>query len=84
MLRSPQVHGNVTRMVRASVLSECNGVLRVIPEGQKNPIDVKASDTVAASAVFGTRLAMQQGVVIQRALPDSPNSLSRICENRGV
>ena len=33
LIRRPQVHGNVTRMVRATVLSENNGEMRVIPEG---------------------------------------------------
>jgi len=82
LIRRPQLHGNVMRMVRATVLSENNGDLRVIPEGTNVPINVKASETTDAPAVFGTRLAMQQGVVVQRALPDSPNSLSRICERR--
>jgi hypothetical protein len=82
LLRRPQVHGNVTRMVRATVMSENNGTLRVIPEGQRNPIVVKASETLDATTTFGTRLAMQKGVVIQRALPDNPNSLSRIVESK--
>ena len=83
LLRRPQVHGNVTRMIRAAVLSEDKGTLRVIPEGQKTVVTVQASEVTEAPATFGTRLAMQHGVVIQKCLPDSPNSLSRICESRG-
>ena len=83
LIRRPQVHGNVTRMVRATVLSENNGEMRVIPEGTNKPINVKASDTRSAPEAFGTRLAMQRGAVVARALPDSPNCISRIIEQRG-
>jgi hypothetical protein len=77
------VHGNTARMVRATVLSESDGELRVVAEGSNKPITVKASETVDAPRTFGTRLAMQQGVIIQKSLPDNANSLSRICESRG-
>ena len=83
MLRRPMVHGNTARMVRATVLSESDGELRVVVEGSNKPITVKASETVDAPRTFGTRLAMQQGVIIQKSLPDNANSLSRICESRG-
>jgi len=83
MLRRPMVHGNTARMVRATVLSESDGELRVVAEGSNKPITVKASETVDAPRTFGTRLAMQQGVIIQKSLPDNANSLSRICESRG-
>lgn len=83
MLRRPMIHGNTTRMVRATVLSESDGMLRVVEQGSNKPINVKASETMDAPKTFGTRLAMQNGVVIQRSLPDNPNSLSRICESRG-
>ena len=83
MLRRPMIHGNTTRMVRATVLSESDGMLRVVEQGSNKPITVKASETMDAPKTFGTRLAMQSGVVIQRSLPDNPNSLSRIIEGRG-
>jgi len=83
LLRRPMSHGNGSRMVRATVLSENNGELRVIEQGSNKPINVKASETVDAPKTFGTRLAMQSGVIVQRSLPDNASSLSRICESRG-
>jgi hypothetical protein len=83
LLRKPQLHGNVTRVIRATVLSEDKDMLRVIPEGQRNVISVKASEVTEASKTFATRLAAQHGVVVQQCLPDSPNCLSRICESNG-
>lgn len=82
MVRRPQLHGNVTRMVRATVLSESNGELRVLLEGSNKPLNIKASETMDAARTFGTHLAAARGIIIQRALPDSPNSLSRIIEQR--
>jgi len=84
LIRKFQLHGNLTRMVRATVLSEKAGILRVVPEGQGTPIEVKASDTMDAATTFGTRLGMQHGIVVQKAYPDSPNSMMRICEQRSV
>lgn len=82
LLRRPQIHGNVTRLVRATVLSETADSLRVIPEGQNKPITIKASEVTDAPKVFSTLLSAQRGVIVQRCLPDSPSSLCRILEGR--
>lgn len=83
LIRKPQRIGSTARMVKAAVLGQTKDGLRVVIEGTSKPISVKASEVRDAPAVFGNRPAMGRGVVVQKALPDSPSSLTRILEKRG-
>ena len=74
MIRKPLAHGNVTKLIRASVISETNGMLRVLADGDRKPIDVKRTDVVAAPARAGER-----GVAVPTLYPHSLSSLA----NRG-
>lgn len=61
---------NATVLVRAEVLSEQNGVMRVIQTGQKNIQEIKASETLPVTKYFG--LPRSNGLetrVIQQQLP---------------
>lgn len=82
IIRRQQLHGNISQLIKASVLSETKDELRVILEGSNRPIVVKASECVDAPGTFGTMQAMNRGVIVQKALPDSPSCLSRMIERR--
>ena len=74
MIRKQIVHGNVTRLIRATVLSETPGMMRILVDGTKVPVDVKASDVIAAPARAGER-----GVAVPTMHPHSLQALA----NRG-
>ena len=72
LIRKQMLHGNVSNLTRAQVLSEKDGVLRVKVEGERLPRDVKAAETIPADRVFDTR---DKVTVIAKSYPDSLYSL---------
>lgn len=76
LIKQKMLSGNVTKLIRANVLSEKDGMLRVMVEGQRKPIEVKASDTLPAEKVFGVaKVGQKPSSVLQRCYPSSINSL---------
>lgn len=74
MVRQKQRLGG-DRFVRATVLAERGDTLRVVLVDSNKPIEIKRADTIKAPEVT-------RGPV-QRAIPDSRNSLCSILEQRG-
>src|SRR5678816_2650254 len=80
MIRQPLLHGNATKLVRASVISEQpGGMLRVMMPGALKPVDIKASDTIPATQIFGDR---QSTTIIQKMYPQSKSALANKCGNQ--
>lgn len=75
LVRKPQASGD-NLMVRANVLSERDGVLRVVFEDQRQRqvSEVQASEVMDARTVFGTADRRVQGI-LPRSYPTSPNAL---------
>jgi hypothetical protein len=63
------------QMVTAHVLSERDGVLRVMMEGNMKPVEVNASDVVPAAKVFNTAYPSQNQQIIPKQHPVSLNAL---------
>lgn len=75
-----QLRNGSNQLVKATVLSERNGVLRCTQAGSvgvMKPFEVAAKDVVDASVVFsGNRLAQQRGVVPTKQYPTYGSSLA--------
>ena len=77
LVREKQLNGD-NRLRRGNVLSQQGDVLRILLEGQKKPIDVKASETIPAESVFGSRKREQATSVIPKAYASSPSALMNL------
>lgn len=83
MIKKPMRDGE-SRLVKAVVLSERNGVLRCVDPNAsiKKPFEVNADDVIDSGKVFsGNRLQQQRGAVVPQQFPGH-HSLSRIMEAR--
>lgn len=79
LVRQRELRGNVTKLVEAEVLSSDRGTLRVQVKGQRHPIEVKESDTLAmtyarpGSATFNSARVQS---LPRRAYPRSTGALA--------
>jgi len=73
LVRRDQLSGDA-QMLRAEVLSEKDGILRVMLPGARKPVEVKASETMNPEKVFGTR-DQRVASVLPKCYPSSPQAL---------
>ena len=81
MVRQRSLHGNMNTLVRANVISEKNGILRVKPENSRlaePPIEVKAEDTIPAEKVFANNSAHNRNDMIPKSYSPASSSLSNM------
>lgn len=78
LVRQKQLHGNGNKMTPGNVLSEKDGMLRVMIEGQRKPIEVRASDTIPANRVFVAQRNDQRQSILPKAYPTSINALGNL------
>lgn len=80
MVRRKLQNGD-NQLIRADVISEKDGVLRVKMPGVFGPVEVKANETVPATQLFGDP---RNKTVIPKSYPDATHSLFRRFEKRAV
>lgn len=77
MIREPQLHGGITKLIQGDVLSEDAGMMRVKIKGRHHPVEVKASDTVPVRRVAGGMRSQGpvSSLTVQKCFPSSPYAL---------
>lgn len=76
LVRRKNLHGNINRLVRCDVLAENpDGTLRCKCDGERNPIEVKASETIAAQSVFGAPNPGRDSTLLTKQYPTSQRAL---------
>lgn len=79
MVRRKLLHGNMSKLVRCDVLAEYeDGSLRCMCDGERKPVEVKASQVVPVKQVFGTQNRNGVQTMLQKAYPTSINALGSI------
>jgi hypothetical protein len=81
LVRKPLASGE-NKLIRATVLSEKDGMLRVMLPGARVPTEIKASDTISPASVFGTGVRCQATGVLQKVYPTSPFALGNVLKER--
>lgn len=76
MVRRQQLHGNLTTLALAHVLSETGDAYRVRINGQATVVEVKKSDVLPVQAVHGQARISPQTLLPTKSLGAS-HSLSR-------
>jgi hypothetical protein len=67
------------KLLRANVLSEHDGMLRVLVEGQRIPVEVKASEVLDANQIFGKQVAgVRPANVLPKLYPGSVSALGNL------
>lgn len=77
MIREPQLHGSVTKLIQGDVISEDAGMMHVKIKGRHHPVEVKAADTVPVTKVAGGMRSQghQSSLTVQKCFPTSPYAL---------
>jgi hypothetical protein len=79
LIRQKLLSGNMNKLVHAQVLSEKDGVLRVMIQGQRVPTEVKASEVIDAGKIFGkTKQGERPASVLQKSYPTGISALGNI------
>jgi hypothetical protein len=78
LVRQKQLHGNANRLLKCQILSEANGKIRCMCEGERSPREVTASEVIPATSVFGSIGPDQHQSVIEKSYAQSPNALANI------
>jgi hypothetical protein len=81
MVRQKALHGNMNTLVRANVISEKDGILRVKAENSRlaePPIEVRAEDTIPAEKVFANNSSKNRNDMIPKSYSPASNSLSNL------
>jgi hypothetical protein len=79
MVRQKSLHGNMNTLVRANVISEKDGILRVKAENsrlEEPPFEVRAEDTIPAEKVFANNNRENRNDMIPKSYSPASNSLS--------
>ena len=85
MVRQHSLHGNMNTLVRANVISEKDGILRVKPENSRladPPMEVKAEDTIPAEKIFANNNRENRNDMIPKSYSPATNSLSNLFTSR--
>lgn len=77
-IRRPQLHGNLSKLVPADVISEKEGMLRVKIEGERVVTEVKAADTLPATALN----QRDRNQIILKRHPESLSSMHNLYGGR--
>ncbi len=77
LVRRKSLHGNMNRLVKCQVLAEnADGTLRCKCEGDRNPVEVKASEAIPAEQVFGAPNPRKGSAVMIKQYPQSQRALA--------
>jgi hypothetical protein len=77
LIKRPMLNGD-QRLVKGQVLSQTGDTVRVMLEGGLKPVEVKASEMIPASFIFGTNRPDRFETVIPKQYPTSPNALANL------
>ncbi len=77
LIRRPQLHGNLTKLIQGDVISEDGPNIRVKIKGEIHPVEVKAKDTLPVQRVAGGMRSesRQLSLTVPKCYPVSPHAL---------